>query len=61
MEELEVTGLIKKRFAETGNPAQIPKADCRGTFSARLADDGIYVDKLGNQPFFQEISIEINI
>ncbi len=39
MGELEAIGLIKKRFAETGNPAQIPIAKGRGTFSARLAND----------------------
>ena len=43
--------MIKKRFAETGNPAQILMAKRGRTFSAKLADDGIYVDNLGDQPF----------
>ncbi len=51
MGEPEAVALIKKRFAETGNPAQILMAKGGRTFSARLAVVGVYVDNLGNQPF----------
>jgi hypothetical protein len=51
MGALEAIDLIKKRFAETGNTAQIPMAKGGRAFSARISADGIYVDNLGAQPF----------
>ena len=41
---------IKRRFAETGHPTQIPLLR-GGSFMADLTDEGIRVDNLGNQPF----------
>ncbi len=42
---------IKRRFAETGSPAQIPLLRGGRTFTAELTDEGIAVSNLGNQPF----------
>jgi hypothetical protein len=46
----EVIDAIKRSFREVGNPAMIPLM--RGSsFTARLSDEGLYVDNLGNNPF----------
>jgi hypothetical protein len=41
--------LIQRKFAEAGNPVIIPLQ--HGAFTATVAEDGIRVDNLGNQPF----------
>lgn len=51
MSSTEIIKIIEKRFDETGNPAQIPLLKSNRTFMATLADDGIYVSNLANQPF----------
>ena len=40
---------IRQRFAEIGNPAVIP-LQRRGVFSAKLVEEGVIVDNLGNLP-----------
>jgi hypothetical protein len=47
----DIIGMIKNRFVETGNPAQIPLLRGDSSFKAEVSTDGIYVDNLGNQPF----------
>lgn len=42
---------IKRHFDIKGNPAEIPLMNGKKLFTARLEEDGIYVDNLGNQPF----------
>lgn len=42
---------IKKCFDREGSPAKIPLMNGKKLFTARLEEDGIYVDNLGNQPF----------
>lgn len=42
---------IKSHFDTEGNPARIPVLNGKKTFTARLEEDGITVDNLGNQPF----------
>jgi hypothetical protein len=42
---------IKRHFDIEGNPARIPLMGGKKFFTARLEEDGIYVDNLGNQPF----------
>jgi len=62
MEHSKVVETIKKRFAETGNPVEIPLLRGKrgnNTFTARIADDGIYVSNLAGQPFLPwEVFIE---
>ena len=50
MDVIYAVAAIKRKFAETGYPTQIPllKGD---SFTADLTDEGIRVDNLGNQPF----------
>ena len=40
---------IRQRFAEVGNPTVIP-LQRKGTFSAKLVEEGVIVDNLGNLP-----------
>ena len=47
----DVVSIIKKRFVEVGNPAQIPLLKGNESFEAKLSNDGISVDNLGNSPF----------
>ncbi len=49
--ELDIVSIIKRKFQETGNPAYIEKLKGNGSISAKLSNDGVYVDNLGNQPF----------
>lgn len=42
---------IKRSFDIKGSPSKIPLMNGRKNFTARLEEDGIYVDNLGNQPF----------
>lgn len=42
---------IKRSFDINGSPAKIPLMNGKKLFTARLAEDGIYVDNLVNQPF----------
>ena len=42
---------IKRNFDIKGNPARIPLMNGKKFFTARLEEEGIYVDNLGNQPF----------
>ncbi|MEX2720361.1 MAG: hypothetical protein Q6362_002945 [Candidatus Wukongarchaeota archaeon] len=51
MEENKIVAIIKSRFEEIGNPAQISLLRGDGFFEAKMFDDGIYVDNLGTQPF----------
>jgi hypothetical protein len=50
MDPKQVKQLIQDKFVKTGNPAQVPLLR-RGSFTAILDSNGIYVDNLGNQPF----------
>lgn len=49
-EFVDVINLIKKKFAEVGNPARVPLIRGNETFKAEIYEDGIIVDNLGNQP-----------
>ncbi len=40
---------IRKRFAEVGSPAVIP-LQRKGTFRAKLVEEGVIVDNLGSLP-----------
>ncbi len=40
---------IRRKFAEVGNPAVI-SLQRKGTFSAKLVEEGVIVDNLGNLP-----------
>ena len=42
---------IKMSFDRKGSPVSIPLMNGKKFFTARLEEDGIYVDNLGNQPF----------
>ncbi|MDQ1253235.1 MAG: hypothetical protein QG646_2385 [Euryarchaeota archaeon] len=50
MEDPVIT-IIKRHFDMKGNPARIPVMKGKKLFTARLEEDGIYVDNLGDQPF----------
>ncbi|MFX0203771.1 MAG: hypothetical protein ACFFCW_47335 [Candidatus Hodarchaeota archaeon] len=50
MDVIQVVDTIKRRFAKSGSPADVPLLK-GGSFKARLEDEGIFVDNLGNQPF----------
>jgi len=50
MDIISVIEVIKRKFAENGSPADIPLLK-GSTFKASLADEGVVVDNLGNQPF----------
>ena len=50
MEDPVIT-IIKRHFDIKGNPARIPVMKGKKLFTARLEEDGIYVDNLGDQPF----------
>jgi hypothetical protein len=45
-----VKQIIEKKFATNVNPALIPKIKV-GYFTARITDEGIFVDNLNSQPF----------
>ncbi len=49
MNVLRVVETIKRKFAETGHPVQIPLLK-GGSFEATLTEKGIQVDNLGTQP-----------
>ena len=49
MERQHVVAAIKRRFAETGNPARVPLVR-GGSFRAELSEKGVYVDNLGTSP-----------
>lgn len=50
METIRVIELIRRKFDQTGSPTYIPLL--KGyPFKARLMDEGVEVDNLGNQPF----------
>ena len=55
--EKSVKGMIRRRFAETGNPATI-LLQRRGTFAASLVEQGVNVDNLGNLPFLPWAAFE---
>ena len=42
---------IKRKFAETGSPTQVPKLRGQDPFTAELADEGVMVSNLHVQPF----------
>jgi len=46
---IEVAELIRDKFAETGSPTQIPMLR-KGSFTAEMRADGIWVDNLGGEP-----------
>jgi hypothetical protein len=50
MNVIQAVESIKRKFADTGSPAQIPLIR-DGTFTAELRDDGIKVSNLGTQSF----------
>ena len=50
MDVITAVDAIKRKFAEVGNPAQIPNR-IGGTFTATLVEDGVEVDNLGARPF----------
>ncbi len=50
MNVIKAVELIKYKFAEVGNPAQIPNR-LGEVFTATLVEDGVSVDNLGAQPF----------
>lgn len=50
MTEYTIVEVIKKKFAETGSPVNIPLQIKDSTFEASLAEDGINVDNLANSP-----------
>ena len=45
-----VVELIRRKFHQIGSPTDIPLLK-RGSFKARLMDEGVEVDNLGAQPF----------
>jgi hypothetical protein len=47
---IEGVETIKRRFAETGSPTQIPKLRT-DSFIAEMREDGIWVDNLGAEPY----------
>lgn len=49
--EDSVIMIIKRQFEMKGNPARIPVMKGKKLFTARLEEDGIFVDNLGDQPF----------
>jgi len=51
MQNSETISIIKRRFDEKGNPAQIPLLKGDRTFEAKLEKNGVYVSNLGNEPF----------
>jgi len=54
MDVISTVEAIKRKFAESGNPAKVPLLKGKKgktAFSATLGDNGIWVDNLGNQPF----------
>jgi len=50
MDVISVVQTIKDKFSQTGSSANVPLIK-GSTFQAKLMDDGISVDNLGNQPF----------
>ena len=50
MDGITVIKTIKSKFQQTGSPANIPM-QTRGSFIAKLTNDGILVDNLRSQPF----------
>ena len=50
MNVIRAVEAIKRKFSETGSPTEIPKLK-GGPFTAKLTDEGVIVDNLGNQPF----------
>lgn len=53
-----VVGAIKRKFAQVGSPAQVPKLRGNGTFMAELTGDGVRVDNLSTQPFLPWAAFE---
>lgn len=53
MKEQHIINLIKSRFYEVGNPAQVPLLKGGSSFRAELSSDGIYVDNLGILPLLR--------
>jgi len=50
MNVIRAVEAIKRKFSETGSPTEIPKL--KGVpFTAKLINEGVIVDNLGNQPF----------
>jgi hypothetical protein len=49
MNVIQVVEAIRRKFAQTGSPAQIPLLR-DGSFTAELLEDGIRVSNLGGQP-----------
>ena len=52
-----VKQMIRRRFAETGNPTTIP-LQRGGTFAATLVGQGVNVDNLGNLPLLRWAAFE---
>jgi hypothetical protein len=59
MEEPLITQIIKNKFKEVGNPAEVPLIRGKGTFNAKLVDDGIIVSNLRwKKPLSWDVFIE---
>jgi hypothetical protein len=50
MDKLQAVEIIKQKFAQSGSPARIPLLK-GGSFVAEIAENGVFVDNLGTQPF----------
>jgi len=50
MDVIYAVNAIKRKFAQTGHPTEIPLLK-GGSFTADLVDEGIVVNNLGAQPF----------
>lgn len=51
MDIIKAVQQIRNKFTEIRSPATIPELKGGKTFTARVVDDGVEVDNLGNQPF----------
>ncbi len=60
MDGITVVSAIKRKFEQSDSPAKIPMQK-RGTFTAELKTDGIFVDNLGSQPFLPWIVFQETI
>jgi len=59
MEDEDIINIIRRRFGEIDNISKIPLLRGDGTFTAKISDEGIYVDNLRNYPFLPwEVFIE---
>ena len=50
MDVIQVVEAIRRKFADTGSPAEIPLLK-GGSFTAQIVTNGIMVDNLADQPF----------